>query len=184
MVPGEGIEPPTFGLQNRCSTAELTRRFQWALVCRRRGVDTDAPLVSAPRAYVTPPRRMRQVTVILSRHLVRQRHMRAKDSPFLECWQARAPRRRRRHGGEVGRSRRRSQLPGRALRAGTAPFRERCADPKTPPLIQFRECRGPYPRLSLWWIKRRPACPASGGSLTSSLFGYMSTGPTVPHILH
>jgi hypothetical protein len=25
MVPGEGIEPPTFGLQNRCSTAELTR---------------------------------------------------------------------------------------------------------------------------------------------------------------
>src|SRR5258708_15924794 len=24
-VPGEGIEPPTFGLQNRCSTAELTR---------------------------------------------------------------------------------------------------------------------------------------------------------------
>ncbi len=26
LVPGEGIEPPTFGLQNRCSTAELTRR--------------------------------------------------------------------------------------------------------------------------------------------------------------
>jgi hypothetical protein len=25
VVPGEGIEPPTFGLQNRCSTAELTR---------------------------------------------------------------------------------------------------------------------------------------------------------------
>jgi hypothetical protein len=25
-VPGEGIEPPTNGLQNRCSTAELTRR--------------------------------------------------------------------------------------------------------------------------------------------------------------
>ena len=25
MVPDEGIEPPTFGLQNRCSTAELTR---------------------------------------------------------------------------------------------------------------------------------------------------------------
>src|SRR5579872_2125750 len=24
-VPGEGIEPPTNGLQNRCSTAELTR---------------------------------------------------------------------------------------------------------------------------------------------------------------
>lgn len=26
MVPDEGIEPPTFGLQNRCSTAELSRR--------------------------------------------------------------------------------------------------------------------------------------------------------------
>ena len=25
LVPGEGIEPPTFGLQNRCSTAELAR---------------------------------------------------------------------------------------------------------------------------------------------------------------
>ena len=24
-MPGEGIEPPTFGLQNRCSTAELAR---------------------------------------------------------------------------------------------------------------------------------------------------------------
>ncbi len=27
MVPGEGIEPPTFGLQNRCSTAELNRQL-------------------------------------------------------------------------------------------------------------------------------------------------------------
>jgi hypothetical protein len=27
VVPDEGIEPPTFGLQNRCSTAELIRRF-------------------------------------------------------------------------------------------------------------------------------------------------------------
>ena len=25
MVPAEGIEPPTFGLQNHCSTAELSR---------------------------------------------------------------------------------------------------------------------------------------------------------------
>ncbi len=29
MVPDEGIEPPTFGLQNRCSTAELIRRSVW-----------------------------------------------------------------------------------------------------------------------------------------------------------
>ena len=27
VVPDEGIEPPTFGLQNRCSTAELIRHF-------------------------------------------------------------------------------------------------------------------------------------------------------------
>ncbi len=26
MVPAEGIEPPTFGLQNRCTTAVLSRR--------------------------------------------------------------------------------------------------------------------------------------------------------------
>ena len=25
-MPAEGIEPPTFGLQNRCSTAELSRQ--------------------------------------------------------------------------------------------------------------------------------------------------------------
>jgi hypothetical protein len=25
MVPGEGFEPPTFGLQNRCTTTVLTR---------------------------------------------------------------------------------------------------------------------------------------------------------------
>src|SRR5262245_4184609 len=28
VVPGEGIEPPTNGLQNRCSTAELTRHIK------------------------------------------------------------------------------------------------------------------------------------------------------------
>ena len=26
LVPGEGFEPPTFGLQNRCTTTVLTRR--------------------------------------------------------------------------------------------------------------------------------------------------------------
>ncbi len=26
LVPGEGFEPPTFGLQNRCTTPVLTRR--------------------------------------------------------------------------------------------------------------------------------------------------------------
>jgi hypothetical protein len=25
VVPGEGFEPPTFGLQNRCTTTVLTR---------------------------------------------------------------------------------------------------------------------------------------------------------------
>jgi hypothetical protein len=27
LVPGEGLEPPTFGLQNRCTTAVLTRHI-------------------------------------------------------------------------------------------------------------------------------------------------------------
>jgi hypothetical protein len=27
LVPGDGFEPPTNGLQNRCSTTELTRRL-------------------------------------------------------------------------------------------------------------------------------------------------------------
>ena len=27
-MPGEGLEPPTNGLQNRCSTAELTRQIK------------------------------------------------------------------------------------------------------------------------------------------------------------
>ena len=27
VVPGEGIEPPAFGLQNRCTTAVLTRHI-------------------------------------------------------------------------------------------------------------------------------------------------------------
>jgi hypothetical protein len=34
-VPDEGIEPPTFGLQNRCSTAELIRRFKRLLRYQR-----------------------------------------------------------------------------------------------------------------------------------------------------
>jgi hypothetical protein len=29
VVPGEGFEPPTFGLQNRCTTTVLTRRYQY-----------------------------------------------------------------------------------------------------------------------------------------------------------
>ena len=49
VVPDEGIEPPTFGLQNRCSTAELTRRFQWALLCRRRGWIRRASRLGAAR---------------------------------------------------------------------------------------------------------------------------------------
>ena len=28
LVPGEGFEPPTFGLQNRCTATVLTRRYQ------------------------------------------------------------------------------------------------------------------------------------------------------------
>ena len=35
LVPDEGIEPPTFGLQNRCSTAELIRRLKRLLRYQR-----------------------------------------------------------------------------------------------------------------------------------------------------
>ena len=34
-MPDEGIEPPTFGLQNRCSTAELIRPFKRLLRYQR-----------------------------------------------------------------------------------------------------------------------------------------------------
>jgi hypothetical protein len=34
VVPVERIELPTFGLQNRCSTAELNRRIEKRLVAR------------------------------------------------------------------------------------------------------------------------------------------------------
>jgi hypothetical protein len=41
LVPGERIELPTNGLQNRCSTAELTRRIKFGsserAFCHRRG---------------------------------------------------------------------------------------------------------------------------------------------------
>ena len=40
VVPDEGIEPPTFGLQNRCSTAELIRL---GLVSRKR-IEMETPL--------------------------------------------------------------------------------------------------------------------------------------------
>ena len=53
MVPAEGIEPPTFGLQNRCSTAELSRlQDQW---------------VSANPSPVSG--RRRQADPVLRRHL-------------------------------------------------------------------------------------------------------------------
>jgi hypothetical protein len=35
MVPVERIELPTFGLQNRCSTAELNRPGKFRLACRK-----------------------------------------------------------------------------------------------------------------------------------------------------
>jgi hypothetical protein len=42
VVPAEGIEPPTFGLQNRCSTAELSRH---------------SPLLALPHHQITSPKR-------------------------------------------------------------------------------------------------------------------------------
>ena len=48
MVPVEGIEPPTFGLQNRCSTAELSRHA--AVSYQAAGSRTSLAL-SHPDAY-------------------------------------------------------------------------------------------------------------------------------------
>ena len=48
MVPDEGIEPPTFGLQNRCSTAELIRH---AAVSYQASRESDKPGQSRPDAY-------------------------------------------------------------------------------------------------------------------------------------
>jgi hypothetical protein len=52
MVPDEGIEPPTFGLQNRCSTAELIRRPWAALRYQRADLRARARRQAAPAATV------------------------------------------------------------------------------------------------------------------------------------
>ena len=64
MVPDEGIEPPTFGLQNRCSTAELIRR-PGCCACLREAPprskpdqpasSTGAPITNQARAIFGPP---------------------------------------------------------------------------------------------------------------------------------
>ena len=43
MVPVERIELPTFGLQNRCSTAELNRQLNQGLTAFLRGGSIPAP---------------------------------------------------------------------------------------------------------------------------------------------
>ncbi len=48
MVPGEGIEPPTFGLQNRCTTAVLTRRLDRVFLSHHRGHFTRISLICDP----------------------------------------------------------------------------------------------------------------------------------------
>jgi hypothetical protein len=55
MVPGEGIEPPTFGLQNRCTTAVLTRPVE-----RRRTIIEGAAGCIRPTVAVVPIRRRRR----------------------------------------------------------------------------------------------------------------------------
>src|SRR5689334_5174609 len=54
LVPDEGIEPPTFGLQNRCSTAELIRR---CAKFGRRGLGLPCPGAQEPRRNRLPPLR-------------------------------------------------------------------------------------------------------------------------------
>ena len=52
LVPVERIELPTFGLQNRCSTAELNRRIERI----SRNAD-EVPLIVRPVEYQTCPQR-------------------------------------------------------------------------------------------------------------------------------
>ncbi len=54
LVPGEGFEPPTFGLQNRCTTAVLTRRRQGLFTG---GGRCAPPSRGASRAHSHPKRR-------------------------------------------------------------------------------------------------------------------------------
>jgi hypothetical protein len=67
MVPAEGIEPPTFGLQNRCSTAELSRpRLQIGHLVKRQvpenrhGIGTDF-LITVRCSFATLPRHVLHV---------------------------------------------------------------------------------------------------------------------------
>jgi hypothetical protein len=52
LVPDEGIEPPTFGLQNRCSTAELIRRLGGFALPASRAVRKGGALQAEPAATV------------------------------------------------------------------------------------------------------------------------------------
>ncbi len=40
LVPGEGFEPPTFGLQNRCTATVLTRRRRIVFIAPRRAASS------------------------------------------------------------------------------------------------------------------------------------------------
>ena len=51
-MPDEGIEPPTFGLQNRCSTAELIRRFKRLSLSASRAARKSGALQADPAATV------------------------------------------------------------------------------------------------------------------------------------
>ena len=51
-MPDEGIEPPTFGLQNRCSTAELIRRLQAAFALSASRAARKGALQAEPAATV------------------------------------------------------------------------------------------------------------------------------------
>ena len=68
MVPAEGIEPPTFGLQNRCSTAELSRPMaRWRLrdckgsrfSCLGTGCNRE-PHITVPAAFAM----LRQASIV------------------------------------------------------------------------------------------------------------------------
>jgi hypothetical protein len=50
MVPGEGFEPPTFGLQNRCTTTVLTRHTDARVLSNRNRASAPRPILMAGQA--------------------------------------------------------------------------------------------------------------------------------------
>ena len=63
MVPGEGFEPPAFGLQNRCTTTVLTRRNSLVFIRFRGFAPVSSPLDTGGlgRVYISSLSRSQRI---------------------------------------------------------------------------------------------------------------------------